>query len=319
MKKPIAVIALGGNALQNKGEKLTISSQINNAQKAMHYISRLAKKYSLVITHGNGPQVGNILIRSETALGRAYSLPLDICVAESEGEIGYILEQSLIEQLRKNKQKSPVVTILTQVLVDKKDKAFTNPTKPIGPFYTKSHTQIFSKNKIPFIEDSKRGYRRVVASPKPIKIIEEDIIKKLVEEEVIVIAAGGGGIPVIKENKKNNNKLTGIEAVIDKDFASSCLANSIKADIMIILTSVDNVYIDYETRKQKKLTKININEAQKYLKQNQFAEGSMKPKIEASIDFLRHGKNKNIKVIITSPQKLEKALLGRAGTTITKR
>ena len=177
MKKPIAVVALGGNALLKKGEKESIAVQIKNANDAVKDILPLIQNFSLVITHGNGPQVGNIVIRVEEALGKAYKLPLDVSVAESEGEIGYILEQAFINQMHKHKIKASVATILTQTLVDSKDRAFKHPTKPIGPFYTKTHVKLFEKHKLPYIFDSGRGYRRVVASPKPIKILEADLIR----------------------------------------------------------------------------------------------------------------------------------------------
>ncbi|MFH0949406.1 MAG: carbamate kinase [Candidatus Aenigmatarchaeota archaeon] len=303
------VIALGGNALLRSSEKPTVSGQFSNAANAMKKIVSLARKYRLVITHGNGPQVGNILIRSEAALGKAYSLPLSVCVAESQGEIGYMIEQCLQNELAKRKIKKPVVSVLTQVLVDKNDPAFRNPTKFVGPFYNKKQAAMMKKKGLIIKKDSNRGFRRVVPSPKPLKIIEADTIKQLVRNS-IVIAAGGGGIPVYSKNG-----LHGIDAVIDKDMASACLAKSIGAKLMINITGVRKVALNYEKPSQKSLTKMNIKEAKKYLNEGHFPPGSMGPKIEAAIDFLEHGGKK---VIITSPGFLGKAIRGKDGTIITK-
>jgi carbamate kinase len=269
----------------------------------MKYIADLSKKSRLVITHGNGPQVGNILIRVESALGKAYSLPLSICVAESEGEMGYMIEQTLHNELH---GRQPVVSVLTQVLVNKKDPAFKRPTKPIGPFYSKIRAQVLRK-KFPMIEDAGRGWRRVVASPKPLKIVESETIEKLIKNNIIVIAAGGGGIPVFLKK----GRLHGIDAVIDKDLASACLANSINANELILLTGEKYVYLNYGKKQQKPIKKMNAKQAKHFMKQGHFAEGSMKPKIEAAVLFLEKGKGK--KVLITAPD-----FLGRGGTIITK-
>ena len=314
MTKPLLVIALGGNALQNKNEKLTIESQIKNSQKVAQQIVPLLNKYRVVLTHGNGPQVGNCVIRVEQSLGKAYKLPLDVCVADSEGEIGYILEQSFLNEFQKNKMKHGVASLLTQVLVDNKDKAFKNPTKPIGNFYTKAEIKKTKKAFVYQEEKDRKGYRVIVPSPKPIKILEVDTIKLLSNKNTLVICAGGGGIPIIKKG----NKYEGVEAVIDKDLASSCLAKSLNADLFIILTGEEFVYTNYKTKKQKALRKLSIKDALKYANQNQFPKGSMGPKIEAAIEFVKSkGKNKNAKVIITSPTKLKQSLLGKSGTEIS--
>ena len=230
-------------------------------------------------------------------------------VAETEAEIGYIIEQSLRNELQKMKVNKPVISILTQVLVNKDDKAFKNPTKFIGPFYNKKQAEKLKRKGMRIQPDPRGGYRRVVASPLPLKILEADVIKKIISN-TIVIAAGGGGIPVYKQG----DKLKGIEAVIDKDLASSVLASDIKADLFLILTDVSYVYLNFKTKAQQKLKKINLKQAEKYLRQGQFPEGSMGPKIKAAINFLK--KNRKSKVIITSPDKIEKALKGKEGTLI---
>lgn len=309
MKK--ILIALGGNAILKKGEKPSISNQFENTEKALSHIVNIIKRNKVVITHGNGPQVGNILIRVEEALKEAYPIPLEVCVAESQGEMGYMIEQTLINLFKKHRISKPVVSILTQVLVDKKDPAFRKPTKPIGPFYTKKQGEVLKRKGLTIVEDAGRGYRRVVPSPKPIKIIEAKVIEKLLNQKIIVIAAGGGGIPVCKKY----NELQGIEAVIDKDLASSCLAKTIKADTLINLTGINKVALNYGKKTQINLSKMTLKEAKKYLKQGHFPPGSMGPKIQAAIEFLTKGGKR---VIITSPEKLEKALKGKDGTLITK-
>jgi carbamate kinase len=309
-QKNIVVVALGGNALLQKGEKATIQNQIRNATSAAKQILPLAQQYHIILTHGNGPQVGNILIRTEESLGKAYALPLDVCVAESEGEIGYLLEQAFFNVMKKGSFIS-VASLLTQVLVDKKDPAFKHPTKPIGPFYKKSHLSLFRRKKIPYMFDAGRGYRRVVPSPLPLEILELKVINKLIKDDVIVIATGGGGIPVVREK----GKLKGVEAVIDKDFASACLAKSVKAEELFILTGVDAVYLNYGKKKQKRISNMTIKEALAFYEDGCFPEGSMGPKILSAIDFLRSGGKR---VVITSPASLSKALSGKKGTIIVR-
>jgi len=306
------VIALGGNSLIKKGEKPTISNQFKNAKKTMEYLVPLIKNHKVVITHGNGFQVGNILIRVEESLGKAYSIPLEVCVAESQGELGYMIEQSLQNTLAKNKIKTPVVSILTQVLVDKKDPAFKDPTKPIGPFYTKSQAQKLMNKGFKLVEQIGRGWRKVVASPKPISIDDIKIIDLLLKNKTIVIAAGGGGVPIIKEKGKITH---GVPAVIDKDLASACLANSIKAKTLIILMSEPSAYLNYKKKNQKPIRSLNIKEASKLLKEGHFPKGSMGPKIEAAIQFIKNGGNN---VIITSSNNIQKALIGKSGTVIRR-
>ncbi|MFC2143135.1 carbamate kinase [Candidatus Aenigmatarchaeota archaeon] len=281
-----AVIALGGNALMKKGESQM--AQFSNAKRAAKSIVKLVNKYRIVITHGNGPQVGNILLRSP--------MPIHLAVAETEGEIGYIIQQSLINEL---KGKKAVASIMTQVLVDKRDKAFKIPTKPIGPFYTKHEfDSLKTKYKIKKVIG---GYRRVVASPKPKKIIESEVIEFLTKKGVIVIAAGGGGIPVILKNKH----LVGADAVIDKDRASACLAKNIDADILYLLTDVPYVYLNFGTKKQKALKTLTVSQAKKLM--NQFEEGSMRPKVESAIDFVSSKKGR--KAIIGSIDSMNKGTI----------
>ena len=302
------VIALGGNSLLKKAQKPTINNQFKNAKETLTKLIPLIKSNNVVITHGNGFQVGNILIRVEESLGKAYSIPLEVCVAESQGEIGYMIEQNLQNILQKNKIKKSVVSVLTQVVVNKKDSAFKNPTKPIGPFYTKIQANKLKKKGFKVVEQIGRGYRKVVPSPKPISIDDVKIIQTLLKNKSIVIAAGGGGVPVIKQN----NLLKGVPAVIDKDLASACLANSLKAKTLIILMEEPNIYSDYKKKKQKSIRKLTLKKAKEL--QPTLPKGSVGPKIQAGINFIKSGGSK---VIITSASKLKQALNGKAGTTIT--
>ena len=302
------VIALGGNAIIKKGEKETYSNLIFNIKNTCKNLAPIIKKHKTVISFGNGPEIGYLALQNEIAKNKIPPMPLDILGAESQGLIGYPLEEQLINELRNTKK--DVATILTQALVNKNDSAFRNPTKFIGPFYTYAQAQKF-KNKYRIKKDSNRGYRRVVPSPKPIEIIERKTIKKLIKN-TIVIAVGGGGIPVIK----TRSGLKGVEAVIDKDLASACLANSIHAQCLIILTSVPYAYLNFGTKKQKPIKKILLREIKELRLQGHFPAGSMGPKIEAAVNFLE---NKGKKVIITSPENLMKALNNKAGTIITKR
>ncbi len=305
------VIALGGNALLDKKDKPSISKQFENIQNAIKSIVNLIKSgYKVILTFGNGPQIGNIIIRSEKSKKFAYEIPLDVGVAQSQGEISYIIEQSLQNELKKQNIKKTVVSILTQVIVDEKDKAFNNPTKPIGPFYNKKEAEELKKSGL-VIKEVIGGFRRVVPSPKPIRIVEAKGILELLEKGFIVIATGGGGIPVIEKN----NSLKGISAVIDKDLASSKLASNIKADLFVILTNIDGVYINFNKENKKKLEKIKLKDIEKYYKEGQFPEGSMGPKIEAAINFLKNGGEE---VIITSIENLDKSIDDGKGTHITK-
>jgi carbamate kinase len=289
--KKIAVVALGGNALLRGNEIGTIQQQEKNTyDTCINLIKLLRDDYNIVITHGNGPQVGNIMLRNEAGYNnyKIPKMPLDICVADSQGGIGYMIERQLQNLLKDLKIKKNVVTLVTQVLVDKNDPAFQNPTKPVGAFYLKEEADLLAHvNSFVFKEDPrKRGWRRVVPSPQPKDVLNKKIIKELVKKGNIVIASGGGGIPVYLAE---DNKLYGVDAVIDKDSASSLLALEIGADAFFILTDVPKVYIHFHMPDQKALDIITVDEAQKYFDEGQFSAGSMGPKILAAINFLRNG------------------------------
>ncbi|MEN8193504.1 MAG: carbamate kinase [Bacteroidota bacterium] len=303
--KKLAVVALGGNALLRGNQVGTIEQQEINTYKTCEKLLHLIKKhYGIVITHGNGPQVGNILLRNEAGFDnyKIPKMPLDICVADSQGGIGYMIERQMRNVLNDYKMRKNVVSLITQVLVDINDPAFQNPTKPIGPFYIKEEADLLSKSSDwVFHEDArKRGWRRVVASPKPLKVMNNQIVKELVTNGHIVIAGGGGGIPIYKHK---NKYLEAIEAVIDKDRASSLLAREIKADSLFIITDVPKVYLNFNKKGQKALDVITVSEARQYLKEEQFGTGSMRPKILASINFIKNGGKL---AVITSEKELEK-------------
>ena len=302
MKK--VVIAIGGNAILKRGEGSSIAKQFKNTQNALKPLINIIKENLIVISHGNGPQVGQLLLQIP-------NMPLDVLDAETEGQLGYLIQQSLKNLFIENKLNRNVVSILTQVLVDKKDRAFKDPTKFIGPFYNKKQSELLKKKGFIIKADIGRGYRRVVASPRPLMIIESDVIRDLLSKNIVVIAGGGGGIPVCYQK----NKLKGIEAVIDKDLASACLANGIKADLFIMITDVDKVYLNFNKKNQKGLSKTKLNEIKRYYKEGHFPAGNMGPKMEAAINFLN---NKGKKVIITNISNIEKALNGKAGTIIEK-
>lgn len=301
--KKLAVVALGGNALLRSDQKGTIDDQETNVyETAERLLTLIRSNYNLVITHGNGPQVGNILL-ANTAGHKLYGLPdmpLDIAVAYSQGFIGYIIEQQLRNVMMANDLDRDIISIITQVLVDKDDPAFNNPTKPVGPYYTKEESErIAEETGAKFAADPRgRGYRKVVASPKPLVISNQKSIESLARAGQIVIAVGGGGIPAFYVEE---NKLQGIDAVIDKDLASSLLAVHIRTDKFFILTDVPKVCINFNTPQQKELDRMTIAEAKRYLEEGQFAEGSMAPKIRAAITFVE-GSGKD--AIITSADKL---------------
>lgn len=288
--KKLGVVALGGNALLEAGQKGTIDDQEDNAyQTAERLMVLLKRDYNMVVTHGNGPQVGNIML-ANAAGNKLYNvpeMPLDICVAYSQGFIGYIIEQQLRNVLKANDMDRDIISIITQVLVNKDDPAFKNPTKPIGPYYTKEEAERFAEESgARFAKDPKgRGYRKVVASPKPLVISNTKSIEKIAREGHIVIAVGGGGIPAFYVEE---NKLQGIDAVIDKDLASSLLALKINADKFFILTDVPKVCLNFNTPQEKTVDRMTIAEAQRYLNEGQFAEGSMAPKIRAAINFVEN-------------------------------
>lgn len=297
------VVALGGNALGS-----TVSEQIANTKKtASKLVDLVEMGHELIITHGNGPQVGIIYKRMSEE-----GFPFAECGAMSQGYIGYHLQQAMQAELQKRRKKMRIATIISQVEVDKNDTAFKNPTKPIGNFYTKEEAEkLMSEGSGVYKEDAGRGYRKVVPSPIPIKICELSTIEKSLEGKNIVITCGGGGIPVVMA--KNGYK--GVDAVIDKDRTSALLASKLKADILLILTTVEKVSINFNTPNEKKLSKLNIKEAKKYIENKEFKEGSMLPKIEACMEFVKHS---NGKAIITSLAKAKNAIEGKTGTIIEK-
>lgn len=307
------VIALGGNALQSKGSEPTAEAQLEVVKKTCEYIAQIScNGYEMAIVHGNGPQVGRIVLACETAKDVVPPMPFDVCGAMSQGYIGYHLQQALKYALNKHNRNVPVVTIATQMVVDKDDKAFQNPTKPIGPFYTEEEAKKLADEKHYIMkEDAGRGWRRVVASPIPRRIVEINAVRKL-WDDTIVVTCGGGGIPVI-ENP--DGSLEGVAAVIDKDFAAELLAEEVNADILMILTEVEKVAINFNKPDQKDLNSLTLAEASKYIDENQFAAGSMLPKVQAAMKFVRANPSK--KAIITSLDKAIEALDGKTGTVIT--
>lgn len=312
MKKRV-VIALGGNALQRNGEA-TAEAQKKVAESVGELVVELSSHYEIVIAHGNGPQVGNILIHEEVAASeKAPAMPLETAVAMSQGQIGYWLTQAINNAFLKRGRFAKVATVVSQVVVDRKDPAFQDPTKPIGQFYTKAEALKLAKlNGWTVKEDAGRGWRRVVASPKPIDIVEKQAIVEMVKDGIIVIAAGGGGIPVYRTRVLK--RLKGIDAVIDKDFAAEKLAELVKADVFVSLTAVPNVYINYGLPEQKALAAVNVQEILNLMKYGYFKAGSMLPKVQAAAMFARKGGTG----IITDIQNLKAALKGQAGTIITE-
>lgn len=312
MPRKVALIAFGGNALIKSNERGLQKEQLRNSDSASRLMMRIIRKgYELILVHGNGPQVGNILIQVEEAITKVPPLSLDICVAQTEGSMGYMLEMALTNQLRKAGIDREVITLLTQVIVDRDDPAFENPTKPIGPFFSKYRAlALMKEKKWQMVEDAGRGYRKVVASPNPIDIIPKDAIGQLVREGKIVIAAGGGGIPVFINGR---GLLQGVEAVIDKDLASALLAAELKVDLFIILTGIDTVFLNYGKKNQRAVSVMTARDARKWLAQGQFPPGSMGPKIQAALNYIDGGGHE---VLITSAEKLGAAILKRAGTRI---
>jgi|SRR5690554_915733 len=308
-----AVLALGGNAILKAGQKGTVEEQMKNTYDSMQGIVKLIKEgYHLVITHGNGPQVGNMLIQQQAGIGMNVApLPLMFLNAATEGTMGYMIEECLENGLTEEGLDVQVLTVVTRVQVDKNDPNFQNPSKPVGPFYNRDTAEKLTKEYgWNIIEDAGRGYRQVVPSPIPVDIPLASTIKELVEEGVIVIACGGGGIPFIKTEQGN---LEGIDAVIDKDFASALLAEEIEADLLVILTGVDKVAINFGKPDQKELDTLTVAEAEKHLAEGQFPPGSMGPKIKAAVNFLKNGGKE---VVVTSVESVVDALHGNTGTLI---
>jgi carbamate kinase len=310
--KRLALIAFGGNALLPDSQRGLQSEQAKNAEKAAQLMAHIVRKgYELIIVHGNGPQVGNLLIQMEEAVTKIPPYSLDVCDAMTEGSMGFMLERAIINELRRHSIDKEVTTLVTQVLVDRNDPAFERPTKPVGPFYTKFRArELAREKKWAMVEDAGRGYRKVVPSPKPIDVTPKWIIRDLVQAGRIVIAAGGGGIPVILNGR---GLYEGIEAVIDKDYAASLIAREVKVDLFIILTGIERVYLNFGKPDQAGIPVMTIAEAQEHLDQGQFPPGSMGPKIRAAIEYIQAGGRE---VLITSAGHLKAALLGRSGTRI---
>jgi len=311
--KTVLVALVGGNALIKPGQKGELSEQLQNADNAMKHIAKLAKRgWKLILTYGNGPQVGNILLQQELSGKSVPEMPLYVCVAESQGQIGYMMQESLYNHLHKLGIDRPIVTLVTQVLVSRKDPAFRNPTKPIGAHYKRKPLM---KRGCKYVRE-KEGYRRVVASPEPLRIVEEHAIRKIADDS-IVVCCGGGGVPVVRG--KGNRGLVGIDAVIDKDLAGQKLAELVRADVLLMLTDVDCVYVNYGKPSQRPLRRLGLSEIRKYQREGHFAPGSMEPKIEAAVRFLASAKvGRKRRAIITSFELAEKALEGRAGTVIER-
>lgn len=311
MKKERIVIALGGNAIQS-GDATAEAQQEALKLTAKQLIEIIKLGYQVAITHGNGPQVGNILLQQiNSDCNQTPAMPLDTCGAMSEGMIGYWLDNEIDVVLNKHKIDKDVVAIVTRVEVDPDDQAFENPSKPIGPFYTEEEAKRqMEETGAVFIEDAGRGWRRVVPSPAPISILEHRVIKNLVDNGNIVISAGGGGIPVYRKD----GELIGVEAVIDKDYASEKLAELIDADILMILTGVDHVFVNYNQPNQQAIEEISVEEMKKYMKEGQFARGSMLPKVEAAVQFVESKPGR--KAIITSLERAIDAISGICGTRI---
>ena len=312
MDSKLIVIAIGGNSLIEDSKHVTVSAQYEAASKTAHHIARLIKEgHRIVIVHGNGPQVGYILLRAEYARKILHAVPLDSCVADTQGAIGYQLQRALGNELGKLGLVRDVATVVTQVLVDEADPSFSNPTKPIGSFMQKEEAEYHRDHDgWSVVEDAGRGYRRVVASPKPLEIIEASTISKLLADDVVVIAAGGGGIPVVRDA---DGLLYGREAVVDKDLAAAILAKSLKADLFVISTAVERVCLDFNKPTQREIECMTSEEARGYMADGQFAPGSMLPKIQAIVDYVETSGKEGL---VTDPAHLYDALYGGAGTRI---
>jgi carbamate kinase len=308
-----ALIAVGGNSLIRAGEKGTIAEQLANTRRtAEAVVSIIRAGFRVVVTHGNGPQVGAALLRSERAADQVYTHPLDVCDASTQGEIGYLLQQSLVTALADQGMRTPVATLLTQVVVAPDDPAMEHPTKPIGPFYTRKEAE-HRRDQLGWtvVEDAARGWRRVVPSPEPLEILEEPSIRALIDTGALVIAVGGGGIPVMRSGRGYK----GVEAVIDKDRASALLAARLGVALFIISTDADRVYLNYKKPDQRPLDRATAEEMAGYYEAGQFPPGNMGPKVQSALRFLRDGGRE---VIITSYERLFDAVRGDAGTHITR-
>jgi carbamate kinase len=312
MRPKIALVAFGGNAMLPDNQRGLQSEQMRNAARAAELMVHVVRKgYELIIVHGNGPQVGNLLIQMEEAANKIPPYSLDVCDAMTEGSMGFMLERALVNELRRRSIDKEVASLVTQVVVDRDDPAFAEPTKPVGPFYSKFRGEQLAREKgWTMVEDAGRGHRKVVASPRPIDVVNNGIIRELVEAGRIVIAAGGGGIPVIING---NGLFEGVEAVIDKDYAASLLAREVQADLFIILTATERVFIDFGKPGQREAPVLTVDEARRHLADGQFPPGSMGPKIRAAVEYIEAGGRE---VLITKDSHLKAALINRSGTRI---
>ena len=310
----LAVVAIGGNSLILDKSKKSIPDQETAAIETCRHIAKMVEMgWNVVVTHGNGPQVGFILRRSELAAKELHEVPLDYCGADSQGAIGYTIQRALNNQFKRDGLSRTVATVVTQVLVDKDDEAFSHPRKPIGSFMEEEEAKRREReDHWSVIEDSGRGWRRVVASPIPREVVEQEAIEALIEKNCVVIAVGGGGIPVVRNDQ---GSLSGVAAVIDKDHASSLLANNIGANLLLISTAVEKVCLNFGKENEESLSSMSLSQAKKYLEQGHFAPGSMAPKIQACINYLESGGEK---ALITTPFAIEKAIKGETGTWISK-
>ncbi|HEY7347852.1 MAG TPA: carbamate kinase [Ktedonobacterales bacterium] len=308
----LAVVAIGGNSLIKDSAHQTVPDQWNAVcETAAHIAAMIGQGWNVVITHGNGPQVGFILLRSELSRHQLHPVPLDSCGADTQGAIGYMIQLALHNEFRRRGINRQAVTLVTQVLVEANDPAIQRPSKPIGPFYTEEQAKnLQAKDGWAMAEDAGRGWRRVVASPRPKEIIEQAAIQTMIENHFIVVAVGGGGIPVVRNEAGN---LRGIEAVIDKDLASSLLASSLKADLLLISTAVEKIALNYRKPDQRDLDRLSASEAKHYFGEGQFAKGSMGPKVQAALEYLERGGKA---ALITTPESIERALTGETGTWI---
>lgn len=307
------VIAIGGNAILKEGQRGTVEEQFANVKACCGPIVDLyAKGYRIVLVHGNGPQVGNILLQVEAAANQVAPQTIDLCGAQTQGQLGYMIQRAVHNVFQEKKVTGKITSIVTQAVVDPADPAFQNPTKPIGPFYTEERAKAIQAEQpgVVMKEDSGRGWRRVVPSPRPLEIIEKDSVNALLEHNHIVVTGGGGGIPVADMG----DGYMGVEAVVDKDLVSAIIARDVNADQLVILTGVDQVFVDFGKSTQRPIPTMTAARAWAYMSEGQFPAGSMKPKIEAALGYLKSGGKK---VLITSIEKLSDALEGKSGTVIT--
>jgi len=307
------LVSLGGNAIIPASGTGTFEEQLQVTRSTMKQVAALLSKHpaKLVVTHGNGPIVGNILIRNEAARETIPPMPLDVCGADSQGGIGYMIQQVLSSELRAAGIEKPVAAVVTQVVVDPRDPAFRSPTKPVGPFYTRERAEELARTKgWAIVEEKGKGYRRAVPSPRPLEIVEKQVVRALVDAGVIPIAVGGGGIPVVR---RKDGSVRGVEAVIDKDRASALLAAELGIELLVAVTDVDCVYLNFGTPAQRPVKRMTVSEARSYIGEGQFPPDNMLPKIEAAINFIESGGRE---VIVTSPSLLTDAILAREGTHI---